>query len=607
MADNNLTDFKLPTTGYATFDATSLKRLIIQRLNENKVFTDQNFEGSNLSSIIDIIAYSYHVLLFYLNQTSTESLFSEAQLYENINRIVKSIDYHPVGFQTSNLTMQMVGSSNLPKDTYVIPRYSFIKAGSVSYNTKEDIVFTKTSDGIEIISDVGNHHLLYEGSWKEYPRYTAIGEEFENLTLLPGETTMIDHFNIDIYIKNIYSGKWRQWKRTDSLFLNDGDSEVFEVRLNENKHYELKFGNNITGKKLDTGDIAAIFYLQTTGVAGQVGVATIDNQTMSFYNNVNFLDVFNEVKDQYSIYLTETQAKNLAWTNINASTDFYIGETVTDIKNRAPKTFTSQYRLINAEDYETYLKNKFSNILRDVKVVNNKEYIEKHIAYMFTDLELSKPNADANTLYNQLLFGNSCDFNNIYIYGVPRMEKSNSYVVRNNYLTAAQKSVIIDSLRNNKVLTAEPVIADPVYIAVDIGAARSGEVTSVGMSDKSQLQIIRHKDSRVSKDNIRKQAAELIKKYFKTSELGMTLNFANVINNVTSINGVKSVYTVRTDIENVRIEGINFILFNPVYPDVDIESSSSIVSLPFFKYPYLNDADNFINKIVVLDEDSAVY
>ena len=80
MADNNLTDFKLPTKGYATFDATSLKRLIIERLNDNKVFTDQNFEGSNLSSIIDIIAYSYHVLLFYLNQTSTESLFSEAQL-----------------------------------------------------------------------------------------------------------------------------------------------------------------------------------------------------------------------------------------------------------------------------------------------------------------------------------------------------------------------------------------------------------------------------------------------------------------------------------------------------------------------------------------------
>ena len=65
---SNFTDYKLTTTGYASFDATSLKNYIITRLNENKVFTDQNFEGSNLSSVIDIIAYSYHVLLFYLNQ-----------------------------------------------------------------------------------------------------------------------------------------------------------------------------------------------------------------------------------------------------------------------------------------------------------------------------------------------------------------------------------------------------------------------------------------------------------------------------------------------------------------------------------------------------------
>jgi hypothetical protein len=85
MADN--TDFTLPKDAYATFDALTLKSLIKQRLREGGTFTDQDFEGSNLSAIIDIIALSYHLSLFYLNQTSSESLFNESTVFENINRM----------------------------------------------------------------------------------------------------------------------------------------------------------------------------------------------------------------------------------------------------------------------------------------------------------------------------------------------------------------------------------------------------------------------------------------------------------------------------------------------------------------------------------------
>ena len=138
MAKQTLTDFTLTTDSYATFDAVSLKSLIKNRLNETSVFTDQNYEGSNLSSMIDIIAYSYHVLLFYLNQTSTETLFSEAQLYENMNRIVKSLDYKPVGAQTSNLSFSVVAGSDLPTGTYTIPRYTFIESGGVFYSFTKD-------------------------------------------------------------------------------------------------------------------------------------------------------------------------------------------------------------------------------------------------------------------------------------------------------------------------------------------------------------------------------------------------------------------------------------------------------------------------------------
>jgi len=62
--ENEFLDFELPQNAYVAFDAVSLKEYIVNRLNENEKFTDQNFDGSNLAAIIDIIAYSYHVLLF---------------------------------------------------------------------------------------------------------------------------------------------------------------------------------------------------------------------------------------------------------------------------------------------------------------------------------------------------------------------------------------------------------------------------------------------------------------------------------------------------------------------------------------------------------------
>ena len=89
MANEPTYEFPLAKDSYAAFDAISLRNLIIQRLNDQGTLTDQNYIGSNLASIIDIISFSFNTLIYYLNRTSSESTFTEAQLYENISRIVK--------------------------------------------------------------------------------------------------------------------------------------------------------------------------------------------------------------------------------------------------------------------------------------------------------------------------------------------------------------------------------------------------------------------------------------------------------------------------------------------------------------------------------------
>ena len=51
---------------YLSFDAYSIKRRIEQRLAENSDFTDQIYPGSDLSIFIDIVAYSFQTLQYYI-------------------------------------------------------------------------------------------------------------------------------------------------------------------------------------------------------------------------------------------------------------------------------------------------------------------------------------------------------------------------------------------------------------------------------------------------------------------------------------------------------------------------------------------------------------
>ena len=195
--DNTFLEFDLPQKAYAAFDAITLKNYIIERLNENEKFADQNFEGSNLSAIIDIIAYSYHVLLFYLNNTAAEVNFDQASLYENMNRIVKLIGYKPTGKQTSIIPINAVASANLATGNYTIPKYSYFLVDDIQYTFLDHVSFDKVAAGTESLATINNNVVLYQGGVGEYPAYTAQGEKFEIVTIV--EDNIVDSQSTSFY------------------------------------------------------------------------------------------------------------------------------------------------------------------------------------------------------------------------------------------------------------------------------------------------------------------------------------------------------------------------------------------------------------------------
>jgi len=592
--------------GYLNFDALSIKQTIKDRLTQSGTFSDQAYEGSNISTIIDIVAYTFNVLMFYLNKTSTESMFSDSVIYENMNRIVKLIDYKPIGHQTSTLSFdaRVLGSGGTQNSgLYTIPRYSYFQLGGISYSVNEDITFSKILDGEdEDLIDMSKEKLLYQGKYQEYPLYTAIGQENELIFMVPGDNIIIDHFNIDVYVKSVSTGKWEKWASTPSLYLNNSNEKKYEIRLNENQHYEVKFGNGINGYKLEEGSSVAIYYLRSSGTDGEVGVGVLNGNKLTKFQTTQFNEILTDVVDGQYTFLSDMAT--LEFTNDTVSTYSSTPESVDSIRENAPAIFRSQYRLVTAGDYEAFIKTNFSNLISDVKVVNNWQYLSEQMKYYY-DLGINNPNLVSRPLYNQVMFSDSCNFNNVYIITVPKIVSGVDQLTA--MVSPSLKEFIISSMKDVKTMTAETIILDPVYMTVGIGVLDRETEFTTSTVDDSYLEIVKDPNSRRDNSSIKQEIEGIFLNYFdrQNVKLGQIIDIKQLTADILSVNGVKTFYTRNRNTPDVRTERLSMVLWNSVYP-TDYTSLLTNYSLEYFKFPYLYKANEFSNFIVVTSE-SKIY
>jgi hypothetical protein len=609
MADNEITNqnFPLSFNSYAAFDATSLKTLMQQRLIDGGVFTDQIFEGSNFNSLLDVIAYSYHVLLFYLNRTANEASFTNAQLYENVNRIVKLLNYNPIGIQTSVLSFSAAATDSLVEGIYTIPRYSYFSINDTNYSFTEDLTFSKSVSGTQVLNDLNESGLLYQGSFVQYPIYVATGEEFEEFNIvstdIDGNNDLIDHNFIHVYVKS-GGNPWKEYKYVNSLYLESYLSETCEIRLNENQRYTIKFGNGVTGKKLNQGDFVSVFFLKSDGPNGETGPNVLNGSRLFVYNTELYSEIMNEIRTTGTNILNITQAAQLNFTNNLPSSKFTYQEDSKNIKNNARNTYKTQYRLINALDFENYIKNNFSNLIQDVKVVNNSDYVEGHLQYL-NEIGLSEPNLDSRILFNQVNFSNSCNFNNINCYCIPKIPQ-NETANFNKFLSIGLKNKIKDTLNPLKILTSEIVFQDPVYMEVGIGTASSEEISNdmlyPEIVSETKLVVKKKSQSFVSNSSIVENIVNAFRNFFDNQSLGKSVEMDTINASILSLNGVESFTTERmVNGQNIVINGLSLIMFNPVYsnPKEDIQIINQTLVLPFFKAPYYGNYDVLRQSIVV--------
>ena len=609
MSLENFTDYKLPKNAYLSFDATSLKSLIIDRLNENETFTDQNFEGSNFSAFIDVVSYMYHVLLFQLNTTSNESTFNTATIYDNMSKLVSNIGYKPQGDQTSLLNFNLA-ARNLNANVYTVPRFSSVDVNGFTYSTLDDITFQKVADTILETVAVSNNNL-YQGAITE-AKFSSIGEPYETITLVDTFTTQqvvkvtrtvndqqfISDNSFRVFVQNVDTSVWTEWSETVSLFLESPTATSYEKKFNEGGNYDFRFGNNNNGRQLNANDTVLIFYITSNNEVALASPNAITSSTFNLYTSPAFNEISNYIYNADLNLINTSNKDTVLISNQFQSTPIKLAETVDQIRDNAPKIFSTQNRLVSKTDYETQINRNFNNITKDVKVLDNNDYTGQYLRY-FNRIGLDRPNDDGRVLLGQVGFSASTNFNNVYVYTVP----SNQPVINEqlpNFLNPAQKQIISNFCIDKKDVTHNVVIADPIFKAISFGVGSSAIQTDPDTLDdivnNSFIRLSVDQNIAASSSSIRTKVLNIFKKYFDLIQLGGVVETGNISRDILNIDGVINIDTVNGD--NVT-PNLSFIVWNPDYRLEDNLIQTQDYNLEDYEFAYFYEISNIPSKIAI--------
>ena len=325
---------------FTNLDFDQIKTSIRDYLRSNSNFTDYDFEGSNLSIILDILAYNTYISSYNANMVSNEVFIDSATLRENVVSIARSIGYTPRSRTASKANVSFfVDTSTAPSPQK--PLTLTLKKGIVSttsgsfsgvsyvYSIPDDIT-VPVINGIADFSNIA----IYEG--------TYITETYTVNSLDPNQKFILNNANIDsslirVEVRDGSLGPRKKYIQSNNILDINSESRIFFIQEIEDQRYEIIFGDGIFGKKLINENIVEVSYVITNGESANGVSSFVFNGTIVDNNN---FDV--------------TSGISLISTNIAASGGKEI-ESVDSIKKYATRIYAAQNRAVTSSDYEAII------------------------------------------------------------------------------------------------------------------------------------------------------------------------------------------------------------------------------------------------------------
>ena len=323
---------------FTNLDFDQIKTSIKDYIRSNSNFTDYDFEGSNLSVIVDALAYNTYIASYNANMVSNEVFIDSATLRENVVSLAKNIGYLPKSRTSARATVSFFVELNegARASTYLTLKKGLVCGSAFASSTQENYTFSILDD---ITSPVIDGIAFFENI--EIIEGTFMVTNFLANPLDPNKKYIIDNANVDISTVKVdvkdtaQSTTKRPFTFSDSIIDLKPTSRVYFLQEIEDERYEILFGDGLFGKKLDPGNLIEVSYLISSGSAA--------NRIDSFTFIGRILD------DNGSVVSGDV---SLVTTN-SISDNGQEKESISSIKKYAPRVYSSQNRAVTPSDYES--------------------------------------------------------------------------------------------------------------------------------------------------------------------------------------------------------------------------------------------------------------
>ena len=399
----------MPYTQVANLDFEDIKAQLKEYLRAQSDFTDYDFEGSALSTLIDTLAYNTYYTAFNTNMVVNELFIDSATLRDNVVAIAKQLGYRPKSATSPTAYVSFnVTYTNPTTDTELILKKGTGFIANYDNNIYQYVVLddvkAQVANNVATFTDVA----IKEG--------TQLTNTFTVNTALRSQRFILDNQNIDtntIRVK-VYptGGSFSEpYLVADNILGVDGTSKVFFLDEIEDERYEILIGDGVLGAKLENNARIEVSYLTTAGPESN-GVRTF---------------VFSGVLENPSGVSPSAFTTSITSTTASAGGEEI--ESTQKIKYTAPKAYGTQDRAVTAQDYEAIVRQVYP-ATSDIIIFGGEDQDPPQYGKVFIAL---KPK-DAS------------------------------------YLTSLTKSDIVDELKKYVVASVEPQLIDPSILYVELSS-----------------------------------------------------------------------------------------------------------------------------------------
>ncbi len=470
-------------------DFDTIKGNLKTFLRNQDQFTDYDFEGSGLSNILDVLAYNTHYNAVYANVLANEMFIDSADLRNSIVSHAKHVGYTPQSATSpiAYLDLTVVGATG---NTLTAARGTTFQTtvDSVTYNylVKDDTTITPSA-GVYSFSSLP----VYEGTLVTN-KYTVDTANADQRFLIANELADTTTLKVTVQNSSADSTTATYTLATDLADVT-GTSTVYYLEGAEDSQHEVFFGDGVLGKSLSTGNIVTLSYIVTN--ADDSNGAT----TFSLSGNVGgFTNV------------TVTTATNSA----GGAT----AESANSIRFNAPKSWTTQNRTVTARDYESKVKQIFTNA-KSVQVWGGEDH-------------------------------DTPVYGRVYISINPKVGTS---------LTEAKKTDIILQLKDFNVMSITPVIVDPTTTYLQLVVDVKYDAKSTTKSKDTIKSLVTSAITTYNSDELQE-----FDQMFRHSKFISTMNKVDtsILSNITTVKLHKS-FTATTTAATTYTINLNNALYNP--------------------------------------------